>query len=59
VADVVKKDEEFSGTRPVEERQRFDELRLDAWMRENVEGYLRPGRRRHPHAGGDCDAAAC
>jgi aminoglycoside phosphotransferase (APT) family kinase protein len=42
VADVVKKDEEFSGTRPVEERQRFDEPRLDAWMRENVEGYQGP-----------------
>jgi aminoglycoside phosphotransferase (APT) family kinase protein len=42
VADGVRKDEEFSGTRPVEERQRFDELRLDAWMRENVEGYQGP-----------------
>ena len=42
MADGVKKDEEFSGTRPVEERQRFDELRLDAWMRENVEGYQGP-----------------
>ena len=42
MADGVKKDEEFSGTRPVEERQRFDEPRLDAWMRENVEGYQGP-----------------
>jgi aminoglycoside phosphotransferase (APT) family kinase protein len=42
VADVVKNDEEFSGTRPVEERQRFDEPRLDAWMSENVEGYRGP-----------------
>jgi aminoglycoside phosphotransferase (APT) family kinase protein len=42
VADVVKNDEEFSGTRPVEERQRFDEPRLDAWMSENVEGYQGP-----------------
>jgi len=26
------KDEEFSGTKPVEERHRIDELRLDRWM---------------------------
>ena len=42
MADGVRKDEEFSGTKPVEERHRFDELRLDAWMRENVEGYEGP-----------------
>src|SRR3954462_8338400 len=29
VAEGVRKDEEFSGTRPVEERHRFDEMRLD------------------------------
>jgi aminoglycoside phosphotransferase (APT) family kinase protein len=32
----------FSGTKPVEERHRFDEARLDSWMRENVEGYRGP-----------------
>lgn len=42
VADGVRKDEEFSGTKPVEERHRFDEPRLEAWMRDNVEGYEGP-----------------
>ena len=42
MADGVRKDEEFSGTRPVEERHRIDEVRLDGWMRENVEGYQGP-----------------
>jgi len=42
VADGVRKDEEFSGTKPVEERHRFDELRLEAWMRDNVEGFEGP-----------------
>ncbi|MGY4504104.1 aminoglycoside phosphotransferase (APT) family kinase protein [Bradyrhizobium sp. GM24.11] len=42
MADGVRKDEEFSGTKPVEERHRFDELRLEAWMKENVEGYEGP-----------------
>ena len=42
MADGVRKDEEFSGTKPVEERHRFDELRLEAWMRDNVEGYQGP-----------------
>jgi aminoglycoside phosphotransferase (APT) family kinase protein len=42
VADGVRRDEEFSGTKPVEERHRFDELRLDKWMRENVDGYSGP-----------------
>ena len=32
----------FSGTKPVEERHRFDEGRLDQWMRDNVEGYRGP-----------------
>ena len=32
----------FSGTKPVEERHRFDEARLDTWMRENVEDYRGP-----------------
>jgi aminoglycoside phosphotransferase (APT) family kinase protein len=38
----VRRDEEFSGTKPVEEHHRFDEARLDAWMRENVDGYEGP-----------------
>jgi aminoglycoside phosphotransferase (APT) family kinase protein len=42
VADGVRKDEEFSGTKPVEERHRLDELRLEAWMREHVEGFEGP-----------------
>src|SRR5437868_1075891 len=42
VAEGVRKDEEFSGTQPVEERHRIDEARLDGWMRENVEGYQGP-----------------
>lgn len=42
MAEGVRKDEEFSGTKPVEERHRFDELRLDGWMREHVEGYAGP-----------------
>ena len=32
MAEGVRKDEEFSGTRPVEERHRIDETRLDGWM---------------------------
>jgi aminoglycoside phosphotransferase (APT) family kinase protein len=32
----------FSGTKPVEERHRIDEARLDAWMRDNVEDYRGP-----------------
>jgi aminoglycoside phosphotransferase (APT) family kinase protein len=42
VAEAVGRDEEFSGTKPVEERHRIDEARLDGWMRENVEGYQGP-----------------
>ena len=42
MADGVRKDEEFSGTKPVEERHRIDEMRLDGWMREHVEGYQGP-----------------
>ena len=42
MADGVRRDEEFSGTKPVEERHRFDELRLDKWMREHVEGFSGP-----------------
>lgn len=39
MAQGVKSDEEFSGTKPVEERHRIDEVSLDAWMRDHVEGY--------------------
>jgi aminoglycoside phosphotransferase (APT) family kinase protein len=42
VADGVKNDEEFSGTKPVEERHRIDEASLDRWMQANVEGYAGP-----------------
>ena len=42
MADGVRRDEEFSGTKPVEERHRIDETRLDGWMREHVEGYRGP-----------------
>jgi aminoglycoside phosphotransferase (APT) family kinase protein len=42
VADDVRKDEDFSGTRPVEERHRIDEASLDRWMAEHVEGYAGP-----------------
>ena len=42
MADGVRKDEEFSGTKEVEERHRIDEKHLDAWMKENVEGYQGP-----------------
>jgi aminoglycoside phosphotransferase (APT) family kinase protein len=36
------KDLEFSGTKPIEDRHRFDEMQLDAWMRKHVEGYAGP-----------------
>ena len=36
------KDLEFSGTKAVEDRHRFDEIQLDAWMRKHVEGYAGP-----------------
>jgi aminoglycoside phosphotransferase (APT) family kinase protein len=42
LAEGVKSDEEFSGTKPVEERHRIDEIRLDDWMRDYVEGYQGP-----------------
>jgi aminoglycoside phosphotransferase (APT) family kinase protein len=42
VASDVKNDEEFSGTKPLEERHQIDELRLDGWMRQNIEGYQGP-----------------
>jgi len=42
VADGVRKDEDFSGTKPVEERHRIDEAKLAAWMADQVEGYQGP-----------------
>src|SRR6202171_6223947 len=42
MAEGVRNDEEFSGTKPVEERHRIDEMRLDGWMREHVDGYAGP-----------------
>jgi len=38
----VRDDADFSGTKPVEERHRIDDVPLDAWMREHVEGYAGP-----------------
>ncbi|MFC0283998.1 phosphotransferase family protein [Camelimonas abortus] len=35
-------EEVFSGTKPVEERHRFDEAALHAWLVDNVEGYEGP-----------------
>ncbi|MGL4262626.1 MAG: phosphotransferase family protein [Afipia sp.] len=42
MAEQVRQDEDYSGTMEVEERHRIDGVRLDAWMRENVEGYQGP-----------------
>lgn len=42
MADDVRQDEEFSGTKVVEERHRIDEISLGHWMREHVEGYDGP-----------------
>ena len=42
MADGVRKDEEFSGTREVEERHRVNEANLAKWMSENVEGFAGP-----------------
>jgi len=39
---AVSRDEEFSGTREVEERHRLNEASLDAWMKANVEGFKGP-----------------
>ena len=38
MAEGVRSDEEFSGTKPVEERHRVDEARLDGWMRRACRG---------------------
>lgn len=42
MVDGVRSDEDFSGTKVVEERQRIDEISLGRWMREHVEGYAGP-----------------
>ncbi len=42
MTESVRKDDDFSGTRPVEERHRIDEVRLDGWLKENVENYQGP-----------------
>jgi aminoglycoside phosphotransferase (APT) family kinase protein len=42
VTEAVRNDDDYSGTKPVEERHRIDEIRLDAWMTENVEAYQGP-----------------
>jgi aminoglycoside phosphotransferase (APT) family kinase protein len=38
----VRDDEDFSGTKPVEERHRIDEANLERWMASHVEGYVGP-----------------
>lgn len=38
----VSRDDDFSGTRPVEVRHRIDEARLARWMAEHVEDYAGP-----------------
>ena len=42
MAQADSRDEEFSGTKEVEERHRINEANLDAWMKANVEGYKGP-----------------
>ncbi|MGO3929217.1 phosphotransferase family protein [Rhodopseudomonas pseudopalustris] len=42
MADGVRNDEEFSGTKPVEERHKFDEASLERWMQDHVEGFSGP-----------------
>jgi aminoglycoside phosphotransferase (APT) family kinase protein len=42
VTEGVRKDDDFSGTKPVEERHRIDEISLAGWMAEHVEGYEGP-----------------
>ena len=38
----VRNDDDYSGTKPVEERHRIDEVRLDGFLKDNVEGYQGP-----------------
>jgi aminoglycoside phosphotransferase (APT) family kinase protein len=42
MSEAVSPDDEFSGTKPVEEHLRIDERNLDTWMKANVEGYKGP-----------------
>ena len=42
MTEAVRKDDDFSGTKPVEERHRIDEVRLDGFLKANVEGYQGP-----------------
>ena len=37
-----RKDDDYTGTKPVEERHRIDEARLAEWMQHNVEGFAGP-----------------
>ncbi len=37
-----RRDEDYSGTKEVEERHRVNEASLDAWMQEHVDGYAGP-----------------
>ncbi|RYE50540.1 MAG: hypothetical protein EOP21_03610 [Hyphomicrobiales bacterium] len=36
------RDEDYSGTKEVEERHRFDEARLEKWLKANVDDYAGP-----------------
>ena len=42
MTDNVRNDDDYSGTKPVEERHRIDEARLDGFLQEHVEGYRGP-----------------
>lgn len=42
MAQLVPAEETFVGTKPVEERHRLDEAKLDEWMRQTIEGYRGP-----------------
>jgi aminoglycoside phosphotransferase (APT) family kinase protein len=38
----VRQDDDYSGTMPVEQRHRLDDVRLGAWMCEHIEDYAGP-----------------
>jgi aminoglycoside phosphotransferase (APT) family kinase protein len=42
MSEAANPDDEFAGTKDVEERHRLNEASLDAWMKANVEGYKGP-----------------
>src|SRR5262245_38026652 len=42
MAEAASRDSEFSGTKEVEDRHKFNEANLEQWMREHVEGYSGP-----------------